>query len=78
MRFVITSGTGIREIIEERGSASLALEHVQKLVAFRRPAVRVFDPDGHEVTLEKLRRLARLPVDQNETERKPRARAPLA
>jgi hypothetical protein len=58
MRFVRTSGTGIREIVEQRPDAGSAYQHVLRLISFKRPAIRVFDADGHRVSLEKLRRLA--------------------
>jgi hypothetical protein len=58
LRFVITSGTGIREIVEERSDATSTHEHVQRLISFKRSGIRVFDTDGHSVNLEKLRRLA--------------------
>jgi hypothetical protein len=58
VRFVITSGTGIREIVDQRPDARSAHQHVMHLISFKRPSVRVFDPDGHPVTLEKLRDLA--------------------
>ena len=58
MRFVITSGTAIREIVEERPDASSAYQHVLRLISFKRPAIRIFDADGHSVGLDKLRRLA--------------------
>jgi hypothetical protein len=58
MRFVITSGTGIREIVDQRGDARSAYKHVRDLISARRPNVRIFDQDGHPVDLTKLRRLA--------------------
>lgn len=58
MRFVITSGTGIREIVDERPDAASAHQHVLRLISFKRPGIRIFHPDGHGVSLEKLRRLA--------------------
>jgi hypothetical protein len=58
VRFVITSGTGIREIVDERPDASSAHQHVLRLISFKRSAIRIFDADGHHVSLEKLRRLA--------------------
>jgi hypothetical protein len=58
VRFVITSGTGIRELIDQRRDASSAHQHALRLIFFKRPAIRVFDADGHSVSLEKLRRLA--------------------
>jgi hypothetical protein len=58
MRFVITSGRGIREIVDERLNSSSAHQHVLRLISFKRPGIRIFDVDGHHVSLEKLRRLA--------------------
>jgi hypothetical protein len=58
VRFVITSGTAIREIVEERPDAGSAHQHVLRLISFKRPAIRIFDADGHSVSLDKLRRLA--------------------
>ena len=59
VRFVITSGTGVREIIEERSDARAAREHVMRLISIKRPGIRVFDPDGQRVSLEKLTNLAK-------------------
>jgi hypothetical protein len=58
MHFVITSGTGIREIVDQRPNAKSAHKRVMDLVSMRRPNVRVFDQDGHPVDLTKLRRFA--------------------
>ena len=58
MRFVITSGTGIREIVDERADAKSAYKRVMELVSTRRPNIRIFNHDGHPVDLTKLRRLA--------------------
>ena len=58
MRFVITSGTSIREITDQRPDARSAYKRVMDLVSTRRPSVRIFDQDGQIVTLTKLRRLA--------------------
>ena len=58
MRFAITSGSGIREIIDQRDDARSAHKRVLDLVSMRRPNVRVFDLDGLPVDLNKLRRLA--------------------
>jgi hypothetical protein len=58
MRFVITSGTGIREIVDQRPDARSAYKRVMDLVSTRRRAFRIFDQDGHPVDLTKLRRLA--------------------
>ena len=58
MRFAITSGTGIREIVDERPDATSAYHQVLRLISLKRPAIRIFDADGYNVSLEKLRRLA--------------------
>ena len=58
MRFVITSGTGIREIVDERADAKSAYKRVMELVSTRRTNIRIFNQDGHPVDLTKLRRLA--------------------
>jgi hypothetical protein len=58
MRFVITSGTGIREIVDQRPDARSAYKRVMDLVSLRHPSVRIFDEDGLTVSLQKLRRLA--------------------
>jgi hypothetical protein len=44
--------------VEERPEASSALQHVLRLISFKRPAIRMFDEDGHSVSLDKLRRFA--------------------
>lgn len=64
MRFVITSGTGIREIVEERPDARSAREHVLRLISLKRPSIRVFDLDGQPVSLEKLGNLAKQEGDK--------------
>jgi hypothetical protein len=58
MRFIITSGTTIHEIIDWRSDAKSAHQHVMHLISLKKANIRVFDPDGHRVTLEKLRDLA--------------------
>jgi hypothetical protein len=58
MLFTITSGTAIREIVDQRNDARSAYKRVMDLVAARRPNVRVFDQNGHTLDLNKLRRLA--------------------
>jgi hypothetical protein len=58
MCFTITSGTNIREIVNQRADARSAYKRVMELVSTRRPNVRVFDQDGHTVSLTKLHRLA--------------------
>jgi hypothetical protein len=58
MRFVITSGTGIREIVDERPDARSAHQHVLRLISLKRAGIRIFDADGQSISLDKLRRLA--------------------
>jgi hypothetical protein len=58
MRFVITSGTSIHEIVDHRPDARSAYKRVMDLVSTRRPSVRIFEQDGQIVSLTKLRRLA--------------------
>ena len=41
MRFVITSGTGIREIVDERADAKSAYKRVMELVSTRRANIRI-------------------------------------
>ncbi len=57
MRFLIYSGTGIREAVDWRPDASSTYQHVMFLASVKRPSIRIFDPDGHPVNLGKLRRL---------------------
>jgi hypothetical protein len=45
VRFVITSGTGIGKIIDQRPDARSAHQHALRLISFKRPAIRVFDAD---------------------------------
>jgi hypothetical protein len=58
MRFVITSGTCLREIVDQRADATAAYQRVMDLVSTKRPNVRIFDEDGQTVSMDKLRRLA--------------------
>ena len=58
MRFTITSGTGIREIVDRRDHAASAYKHVMALVSAKRSSIRIFDEDGLPVDLKRLRRLA--------------------
>jgi hypothetical protein len=58
MRFVITSGTAEDEIVDWRPDAKSAHQHVMNLISLETPNIRVFDPDGHRVSLEMLRDLA--------------------
>jgi hypothetical protein len=56
MRYVITSGTSLREYVDQRNGAKAALEHVLSLIKRRYPNVRVFDEDGRKLSLNDLRR----------------------
>jgi hypothetical protein len=58
MRFVITSGTGIREIVDERPDARSAHQHVLRLISLKKPAIHIFDADGQSISLAKILRLA--------------------
>ena len=58
MRFVITSGTGVREVVDQRKDAKSALECALTLVKRRRQNVRVFDEDGKPRSLNDLHRFA--------------------
>jgi hypothetical protein len=58
MRFVITSGTGIREIVDQRNDARSTYQRVMDLVSMRRPNIHVFNQDGHPLDLNKLRRIS--------------------
>ena len=55
MRYVITSGTSLREYCDQRDGAKAALEHVLSLIERRYPNVRVFDEGGCELSLNDLR-----------------------
>jgi hypothetical protein len=56
MRYVITSGTSLREYVGQRNGAKVALDHVLSLIRRRYPNVRVFDEDGRKLRLDDLRR----------------------
>ena len=58
MRFTITSGANAREIEDQRGDARSAYKCAADLISAKRPNVRIFDCDGHIMSLEKLRGLA--------------------
>ena len=58
MRYVITSGTSLREHVDQREGAKAAFEHILSLTKRRSPNIRVFDQDGHELNLNDLRRRA--------------------
>jgi hypothetical protein len=58
MRFVITTGTGLREIVNERKDARSALECALTHMKRHRPNIRIFDEDGKSRSLNDLHRLA--------------------
>jgi hypothetical protein len=58
VRFTITSGANGREVEDQRGDARSAYKCAADLTSAKRPNVRIFDQDGHILSLEKLRRLA--------------------
>jgi hypothetical protein len=58
VRFVITSGTGADEIVDWRPDARSACQHVMHLISLKRPRIRIFDSDGHQVSLKELQDLA--------------------
>jgi hypothetical protein len=58
MKFVIISGTSIREVVERCDNAKSALERTLELIARRAPGVRVVDRAGNKLRLSALRQLA--------------------
>jgi hypothetical protein len=58
VRFVIASGTGADEIVDWRPDARSARQHAMHLIHLGTPNIRIFDPDGHRMSLEELRDLA--------------------
>jgi hypothetical protein len=66
VRFVVTSGTGARERVEERPDARSTLQCVVNLISLKRPGIRVFDADGRRVSFERLPELA---VSERDNER---------
>jgi hypothetical protein len=58
VRFTITSGANGREVEDQRGDARSAYKRAADLISAKRPNIRIFDQDGHILSLEKLRRLA--------------------
>ncbi len=65
MRYKILSGTDIRECSERYDSAPQALEAVTSLLARQLPNIRVFDENGHELSVSELRALA---VEEKESD----------
>jgi hypothetical protein len=58
MRFTIISGTEIREFVEHHETATSALESALRLIAPRRPNIRIVDPAGNFLRLAGLQRFA--------------------
>ena len=58
MKFTVTSGVGVTEVVDRPKSARAALEQVLALLARKRNDVRIFDQDGSRLTPAKLCRLA--------------------
>jgi hypothetical protein len=57
MRFVVESGTEIRKYVEHCEDIASALKCVERLIAYRRPNIRVFDENGRDMRVDDLRRL---------------------
>ena len=58
MRFTVTSGVGVTELVDRPESARAALEHVLVVLGRKRSDVRILDEDGSPRTPADLRRLA--------------------
>ena len=58
MRFIISSGTDLRPIVDRRERAREARDLVRALVSQKRPNVRIRDGDGRFVSLTALEQLA--------------------
>ena len=58
MKFTVTSGAGVAEVVEHYASARAALEQVLALLGRKRNDVRIFDEDGRRRTPADLCRLA--------------------
>ena len=58
MKFIVTSGSGVTEVVDRPASAGAALELVLALLERRRNDVRIFDKDGQRRTPADLCRLA--------------------
>jgi hypothetical protein len=58
MKFTVTSGAGVTEIVDRPESAKAALEHILGLLGRKRNDVRIFDEDGWRRTPADLCRLA--------------------
>jgi hypothetical protein len=58
MRFTVTSGAGVTEVVDRHASARAALEQVLALLARKRNDVHIFDENGWRRTPADLCRLA--------------------
>jgi hypothetical protein len=58
MRYIISSGTDLRPIVDRREDARGARDLVSSLMRQKRPNVRIRDGDGRFVSLTALERLA--------------------
>jgi hypothetical protein len=58
MRFTVTCGVGVSEVVDRPERARAALEHVIVLVGRKRNDVRIFDEDGWRRTPADVCRLA--------------------
>ena len=58
MRFTVTSGVDVAEVVDRPESARAALEHFLMLLARKRNDVRIFDEDGWRRTPAELCLLA--------------------
>jgi hypothetical protein len=58
MKFTVTSGAGVTEVVDRPASARAALERVLALLGRKRNDVRIFDEDGRRRTPADLCRLA--------------------
>jgi hypothetical protein len=58
MKFTVTSGFGLTEVVDHPESARAALERVLALLARKRDDIRIFDQDGWRRTPAELCLLA--------------------
>ncbi|THD45959.1 MAG: hypothetical protein E7774_07000 [Bradyrhizobium sp.] len=58
MRFIISSGTDLRQVVDRREGAGDARDLVKTLLRHKRPNVRIRDNEGRFFSLMALERLA--------------------
>ena len=58
MKFTVTSGAGVTEVVDRPENAKAALEQVLVLLGRKQNDVRIFDEDGRRRTPADLCRLA--------------------